>query len=89
MLSKKDLKLSEIWKPSESPGTLTAVITANGEVQISDEAQENVHDLKLFVTVRILDDTLAVLSLGKLCEEHGCTSEWASGQKPYPTQNGK
>ena len=37
-----------------------------------------VHDLDLFVTVQILDDTAAVLSLGELCEEHGYTYEWAT-----------
>ena len=61
----------------------TTVVTANGEVQTNEEAQVYVHDLDLFVTVQILDDTLAVLSLSKLCEEHGCSYEWASGQKPH------
>ena len=28
------------------------------------------------------------LSFGKLCEEHGETYEWTSGQKPYLTKNG-
>ena len=41
------------------------------------------------MTVRILEDTLALLSLGKLCEEHGHSNEWASGQKPHPTKNGR
>ena len=61
----------------------TTVVTANGEVQTKEEAQVFVHDLDIFVTVQILDDTPAVLSLGKLCEEHGCSYEWASGQKPH------
>ena len=60
------------------------MVTANGEVQTNEEAQAYVHDLDLFVTVQILDDTLAVLSLGKLCEEHGYSCEWASGQNPHP-----
>ena len=45
-------------------------------------------DLDLFVTVQILNDTPAVLSLGKLCEEHGKIYEWASGQKPHLTKVG-
>ena len=49
----------------------TTVTTANGEVQTNEEATENVHDLELFVTVQLLEDTPAVLSSGKLCEEHG------------------
>ena len=28
-------------------------------------------DLNLFVTVQLLEETPAVLSLGKLCEDHG------------------
>ena len=57
--------------------------TDNREVQRNEDAQVYVHDLDLFVTVQILDDTLAVLSLGKFCEEHGSSYEWASGQKPH------
>ena len=30
-----------------------------------------VHDLDLFVTVQLLEETLVVLSLGKLCEDFG------------------
>ena len=59
------------------------------EVQTREEAQAYVHDLDLFVTVQILDDTPAVLSLGKLCDEHGYTYEWASGQRPRLTKHGK
>ena len=53
--------------------TSTKVVTADGEVQTNEEAKVYDHDLDLFVTVQTLDDTLAVLSLGKLCEEHGYT----------------
>ena len=38
--------------------------------------------------MQILEDTTAVLSLGTLCEEHGYSYEWASGQKPHLTKNG-
>ena len=88
MLSKRDESSGELdsLRKSRIP---TTVITANGEVQTSVEAQVYVHDLALFVTVQILDDTRAVLSLGKLCEEHGFSHEWASGQKPHLTKNGK
>ena len=67
----------------------TAVITANGEVQTSEEAQVHDHDLDLFVTVQIPEVTAAVLSLGKLCEEHGYSYEWTSGHKPQQTKHGR
>ena len=88
MLSKKDLSSdeTETLRRSRNP---TTVVTANGEVQTNEEAQVYVYDLDLFVTVQILDETPAVLSLGKLCEEHGYTCEWASGQKPRLTKQGK
>ena len=51
------------------------------------KAHWRVHDLNLFVTVQLREETLAVLSLGKLCEEHGYTYEWAGGQKkPHLTK---
>ena len=59
------------------------------EVQTNEEALEYVHDLDLFVTVQLLDETPEVLSLGKLCEEHGYSHEWVSGQKPRLTKQGK
>ena len=43
-----------------------------------------VHDLNQFVTVQLLEATPAVLSLGKLCKDHG----WVSGQEPRLTPNG-
>ena len=52
---------------------LRAVLTATGEVQINEESQVFVHDLGLFVTVQLLDETPAVLSLRMLCSEHGCS----------------
>ena len=36
-----------------------------------------------------LEETPAVLSLGKLCEDHGKTYHWTSGQKPHLTKKGK
>ena len=65
------------------------VVTANGEVQTNEEAQVYVHDLDLFVTVQLLDETSAVLSLVKLCSEHGCSYKWKNGETPRLTKNGK
>ena len=48
-----------------------------------------VHDLDLFVTVQLLEETPAVPQPGKLCEDHGYSYEWVSGQKPRLTKNGK
>ena len=42
----------------------------------------------MFLTVKILEDTPAVLSCGKLCEDHGYSYEWANGQKPCLIKNG-
>ena len=50
-------------------------------------AQVFVHDLNQFVTVQLLEETPAVLSLGKLCKDHGYSYEWVSGQEPRLTKN--
>ena len=65
------------------------MVTANGEVHTNEEAHLYVYDLNLFVIVQILEETPAVLSLGKLCEDHGYSYEWVSGQKTRLTKEGK
>ena len=80
MLSRKDLNLEEQKTVSRNP---TTADTANGEVQTNEEATVHVHDLGLFVTVQVLEDRPAVRSHGKLCDYHGYSYEWSSGQKPH------
>ena len=64
-------------------------MTAHGEVQTNEEAQVYVYDLDLFVTMQLLDETPAVLSLGELCSQHGCSHEWKNGETPRLTKNEK
>ena len=53
--------------------TMAMTMTANGGVQTREEATIYVKELDVFVTVMFLEETLAVLSLGKLCEDNGYT----------------
>ena len=84
MVSRKDFNKAELKtvRTSKSP---TTVVTANGEVPTKEEATVYVSGLDLFVTVMLLEDTPAVFSLWKLCEDHGYTYHWTSGQKPRRT----
>ena len=66
----------------------TIVITANGEVQMHEEAIVYVKELDIFLTMKVLDNTPAVLSLGKLCDENGCSYEWINDQKPHLIKDG-
>ena len=85
MDSKKDLNSAEL-ETMRTSRSLTTVMTANGEVQTREVATENVKELDLIVKVMLLEETLAYLSLGKLCEDHGYTYHWTSGQKPTSHQ---
>ena len=38
--------------------------------------------------MKVLENTPAVLSLGKLCDENGYSCEWINGQKPHLIKNG-
>ena len=38
--------------------------------------------------MKVLENTPAVLSLGKLCDENGYSNEWINGQKPHLIKNG-
>ena len=66
----------------------TIVTTANGEVQTHEEATVYVKELDIFLTMKVLEDTPAVLSLGKLCDENGYFDEWINGQKSHLIKNG-
>ena len=72
MVSKNDLNSAEleVMRTSRSPMT---VMTASGEVQTREEATVYVKQLDLFVKVMFLEEFPAVLSLEKLCKDHGCT----------------
>ena len=87
MVSKKDLSDAEMDSLTKSCCP-TIVITANGEVQTHEEAIVYVKELDIFLTMKVLEDTPAVLSLGKLCDENGYSYEWISVQKPHLIKNG-
>ena len=86
MISKKDLNDSEMdtLTTSRSP---TIVITANGEVQTHEEATVYVKELDIFLTMKVLEDTPAVLSLEKLCDKNGYSYEWINGEKSHLIEN--
>ena len=87
MISKKDLNFAELETVTTSRSP-TTVITANGEVQTNEEATVYVRELDIFLTMKVLEDTPAVLTLGKFCDEHGYSNEWINGQKPHLIKNG-
>ena len=80
MVSKKDLNKAELETGRILKNPIM-VVTAIGEVQTKEEATEDVRELDLFVKVMLLENTPAVLSLGKLCEEFGYSYHWTNGQK--------
>ena len=86
MISKKDLSNAEMDTLTKSCSP-TIVITANGEVQTQEEATVYVKELDIFLTLKVLENTPAVLSLGKLCDENGYSCEWINGQKPHLIKN--
>ena len=85
--SKEDLNDAEMDTLTKSCSP-TTVITANGEVQTHDEATVYVKELDIFLTLKVLENTPAGLSLGKLCDENGYSYEWINGQKPHLIKNG-
>ena len=83
---KKDLSEAEMDTLTKSCSP-AIVKTANGEVQTHEEATVYVKELDIFLTVKVLENTSAVLSLGKLCDENGYSYEWINGQKPHLIKN--
>ena len=62
------------------------VITTNGEVQTHEEATVCAKELDKFLSMNVLDNTPAVLSLGKLCDENGYSYEWVKNQNRIRAQ---
>ena len=87
MISKKDWNSAELETVTTSRSP-TTVFTPSGEVQTHEEAIVYVKKLQKFWTMKVLENTPAVLSLGKLCDEHGYSYEWINGQKPHLIKNG-
>ena len=82
IINKKDVNSTELETVTTSRSP-TTVITTNGEVQTNEEATVYVEELGIFLTMKVLEDTPAVVSPGKLCDEHGYSYEWINGQKPH------
>ena len=81
MISKKDLSDAEMDTLTKSCSP-TIVITGNGEVQTHEVATLCMSkNWTIFLTMKVLENTPAVLSLGKLCDENGYSYEWINGQK--------
>ena len=82
---RKGLELRRVGHPRSS----TAVVTAKVEGQTTGQTQVYVHDLDIFATVQLLEDTPAVLlSFNKVCIEHGYICDWSSGSEPRAICNG-
>ena len=87
IISKKDLNSAELETVTTSRNP-TTVTTANGEVHTHEEATVYVKELDILLTMKVLEDTPAFYSLGKLCDENGYSYEWINGQKPLLLKNG-
>ena len=87
MISKKDLNFAEMETLTKSCSP-TISITADGEVQTHEEATVYVKELDTFLTMKVIENTPAVLSRGKLRDENGYSYEWINGQKPHLIKDG-
>ena len=74
MISKKDLSNAEMDTLTKSCSP-TIVITANGEVQTHEEGNFVCQRIGHILDYESLQNTPAVLSLGKHCDEHGYSYE--------------
>ena len=62
-------------------------MTANGEVQTHEVTTIYVKELEIFLTIKVLENTPAILSFGKLCDENGYSYEWIKVQKAHFINN--
>ena len=87
MINEKDLSDAEMDTLTKSCSP-TIVITTNGEVQTHEGATVYVKEMDIFLTMKDLENTPAVLSLGEFCDENWYSYEWINGQKPHLIKDG-
>ena len=87
MISEKDLNSAEMDTLTNSCSP-TIVITAYGEVQTHEEAIVYVKELEIFLTTKVLENTPAVLSLGKIAMKTDILMSGLTVQKPHLIKNG-
>ena len=75
------------WTFAEGSRALSTVKTAIGEVQINEDAQMHVHDLDLFVTMQILDETSVILFLRLAQQNADNHVSGKNGETPRLTPN--
>ena len=63
--------------------------TASGKAVSTEEAKLYVNDLDVFVTMMLLENSPAVLSLGQLREEMDYSYEWEKEESPLLGKDGK
>ena len=76
---RRDSHASSSHEVSLEPTTKRRRPTARCKPEATVYAKES----ELLVTVMLLEETPAVISLEKLCEDHGYTYHWTSGQKNH------
>ena len=88
MASRKDLNSAELEtvEVSKNPTTVVTAQRRSANKRRSDRACQRIG---LFVTAKLLFDTRAILSLGKLCENHRYSYDRTSGQKPQLIKDGR
>ena len=87
MISKKDLSNAEMDTLTKSCSP-TRVITANGEVQTHAEAIVYIKELDIFLTMKVLENTPAVLSLGKFAMKTGILTNGSMVKKHISLKTG-
>ena len=87
-MSKSDLATEEqqTFRTSKDP---SVIMTANGTAHTTEEAAVCVCDFDMFVQVRLLNESPAVVSQGKFCEANGHSYEWRPSKPFIPHQNGR
>jgi hypothetical protein len=67
------------------PADPISLHTANGSVDVTSTAAVPVPELHEYAHPYMLEDLLAVLSVGLRCMEHGYSFTWSAGRRPFFT----
>ena len=89
MMSKNELTSDERETTRQSTEPAVVMTTASGEAESTEEPTVHVDDLDVFVSMMLLEDAPAVLSVGLLCEEMSYFCAWKKEEYPSLVKDGK
>ena len=78
----------EVRKAIRPKDKRLSIQTANGTVEVTREADVYINELDTYVYIKLVEDSPAVLSVGRFCNVISYSNGWNTREHPQLTKDG-